>query len=348
MRGLIELIDIYDEIGYIKEVLEHGLSDKWERDATLLVRYYKTLGMKKSEVKKKLKDKCEKYVDGYNPYVTFKRLNKIIDNAWKKDVPLREIKSVELSKEVVDWFLNLENYRITDEEVEELKKRRPKLKISNKPMNFSRIKFLFTLYIWTKVQENYLEHPNMHYLKKYGKRFKEDADLKTSFSLQRERDLLFDLGFIYINFAQGIDVKFIDSNEVFKIPITDKNRAVLKGEDLYKCGYWLEKQRNGSFICENCGKEFANSSAVITKGRKRKYCKKCAKTVENDRVNEEFKTIVCIDCGNEVKIKLKDTKTCRCEDCQENFRRKYRAEKQRIYRNKDDVLTDQPQKFDPS
>ena len=57
---------------------------------------------------------------------------------------------------------------------------------------------------------------------------------------------------------------------------------------------------------------------------------------------------VCIDCGNEVKIKLKDTKTCRCEDCQENFRRKYRAEKQRIYRNKDDVLTDQPQKFDPS
>ena len=49
------MIDIYDEIGYIKEVLEHGLSDKWERDATLLVRYYKTLGMKKSEVRRNLK-----------------------------------------------------------------------------------------------------------------------------------------------------------------------------------------------------------------------------------------------------------------------------------------------------
>ena len=51
------MIDIYDEVGYIKTVLQDGLSEKWERDATLLTRYYKSQGEKKSEVKKKLKEK---------------------------------------------------------------------------------------------------------------------------------------------------------------------------------------------------------------------------------------------------------------------------------------------------
>ena len=103
------MIDIYDEVGYIKTVLQDGLSEKWERDATLLTRYYKSQGEKKSEVKKKLKEKCEhsrNFV--YQPYVMYKRLNKVIDNAWKKEIPLREIREIIIPREVVDWFLNLE------------------------------------------------------------------------------------------------------------------------------------------------------------------------------------------------------------------------------------------------
>ena len=39
------MIEIYDEEGYIKEVIEHGLSsDRWMRDLTLLVRYWKGEG----------------------------------------------------------------------------------------------------------------------------------------------------------------------------------------------------------------------------------------------------------------------------------------------------------------
>lgn len=326
------MIDIYDEIGYIKEILEHGLSDKWERDTTLLVRYYKSLGRKKAEVKKTLKIKCERYVAGYNPYVTFKRLNKIINNAWKKEIPLREIKSVEISREVLDWFLALENYTISQEQVLELKEKRPKLKITANPINFQRAKYLFTLYIWTKVQENYLERPNMHYLKKYGKRLKEDANLKPSFNLQRERDLLFDLGFIYVNYAQGIDTKFIENNEVFKTPIDDKNRIIISGEDLYKCGYWLEKQKVGSFLCQNCKKEFANYTTGVVRGRRRKYCKECAKKIADHMTLTEYKIIKCVDCGTEVKVGKYDSKTCRCEDCQEEYRREYKKEKQKIYR----------------
>ena len=331
------MIDIYDEVGYIKTVLQDGLSEKWERDATLLTRYYKSQGEKKSEVKKKLKEKCEhsrNFV--YQPYVMYKRLNKVIDNAWKKEIPLREIREIVIPREVVDWFLNLEeSVVLTDEQVQELKKKRPKVTIKNHVMNWQRTKYLFTLYIWTKVQEHYLDKPNMHYLKQYYKRFKEDADLKTSFNMQRERDLLYDLGYIYVNFALGIDATFIRDNDVFRTSINDKNKVVLKGEDLYKCGYWLEKQKMGSFICQNCKKEFAHYSKS-PREMARKYCKDCAgkvnKNYSNDKPrNAKEEKRLCIDCGKECVIfSKKDFKTCRCPECQE----KHTRERKRLYMRK--------------
>lgn len=195
---------------------------------------------------------------------------------------------------------------------------------------------MFTLYIWTKVQENYLDKPNMHYLKQYYKRFKEDADLRQSFSMPRERDLLFDLGYINVNYALGIDAVFISNNEVFKTPITDNNKVVLKGEDMYNCGYWLEKQKMGSFICKNCGKEFAHyTKSKQEKGRK--YCKECSLILGNKRTVDEYKTVICIDCGQEVKIDKRDGKTCRCIECQENEIRRRDRERKAKNRNSIDV-----------
>ena len=247
----------------------------------------------------------------------YKRLNKVIDNAWKKEVPLREIREIVIPREVVDWFLNLEESVIlTDEQVQELKEKRPKVTIKNHVMNWQRTKYLFTLYIWTKVQEHYLDKPNMHYLKQYYKRFKEDADLKTSFNMQKERDLLYDLGYIYVNFALGIDAIFIRDNDVFRTPITDKNKVVLKGEDLYKCGYWLEKQKMGSFVCQNCGKEFAHYSKNKQE-MGRKYCKECSEIVRHNNNNLVTKEITCVDCGQIIKIDVKDNRTLRCFECQE-------------------------------
>lgn len=262
----------------------------------------------------------------------YKRLNKVIDNAWKKDVPLREIREIVIPREVVDWFLNLEESVIlTDEQVAELKEKRPKATIKNHVINWQRTKYLFTLYIWTKVQEHYLDKPNMHYLKQYYKRFKENADLKTSFNMQRERDLLYDLGYIYVNFALGIDATFIKDNDVFRTPITDKNKVVLKGEDLYKCGYWLEKQKMGSFTCQNCGKEFAHySKSAREMGRK--YCKECSDKIRHNNNNIDFKIIKCINCGQEIKISKFDSQTSMCLECYDFFRKKYKKEKEKEYK----------------
>ena len=177
----------------------------------------------------------------------------------------------------------------------------------------------------------------MHYLKQYYKRFKQDANLKDSFSMPKERDLLFDLGYINVNYALGIDAIFISNNDVFNTPITDKNKVVLSGEDMYNCGYWLEKQKMGSFICKNCGNEFAH----YTKSRQekcRKYCKECSISLANKRTQQqEYKTIVCIDCGIEVKVDIRDGKTCRCTECQEaEISRRDRERKAKI-KNSTDV-----------
>ena len=51
------MIEIYDEEGYIKEVIEHGLSsDRWMRDLTLLVRYWKGEGKEVYISKKRVKN----------------------------------------------------------------------------------------------------------------------------------------------------------------------------------------------------------------------------------------------------------------------------------------------------
>ena len=111
------MIDIYDEMGYIKNILVGGISEKWERDAILLSRFYKIQGLKKSEIKKKIKEKCEKSTKfEYNHLINYQRLNSIIDKAWKKEVPLREIKDIEVPREVIEWFLHLENEVILSDE----------------------------------------------------------------------------------------------------------------------------------------------------------------------------------------------------------------------------------------
>ena len=93
---------------------------------------------------------------------------------------------------------------------------------------------------------------------------------------------------------------------------------------MYKCGYWLEKQKMGSFTCQRCGKEFAYTNNGS--GRKRKYCEECSKIEQGKK--GEIIVITCVDCGKEI---MKRQKVCRCKECQE----KRNAEKRLEYRRKD-------------
>ena len=148
------MIDIYDEVGYIKNVLANGLSSKWERDAILLTRYYKMEGYNKTEAKKLIYKKCEDATNRikdpiyYNHLVSYKKLNNIINTTWRKKEELRTIREIVISQEVVDWFLNLpKTFQLSEQEKEFYKKRRPGISIKkNNVFNWNRVKYLFSVY----------------------------------------------------------------------------------------------------------------------------------------------------------------------------------------------------------
>lgn len=329
------MTDIYNEIGYIKVVLENGLSQKWERDVKLLIRYWKEYeDYTKKQVREEARRKCEEAAARknnpiyYNHIIHYKRLNKIIQSAWTSKTPLRQIMYIDVPQEVVDWFLNLEkDFKIPLEEYEVLKKRNPKVSFkANKAINWNRTKYLWTLYMWTRIQESYAPMPNVHNLKRYVVRFKEDADISANtFSMKNEGNYLYDLKLINITNKGKIIPIFMENYDVFKTPITDKNRVRITcgspGEgDLYRIGYWLKKQKYGSFVCKGCGKEFAYDSLREKGGRPREFCKECADKNQHGKTGDS-RSVVCIDCGKVIEVEKNDGKTIRCWDCQENYDR---------------------------
>ena len=188
-------------------------------------------------------------------------------------------------------------------------------------MNFNRIRYLFTLYIWTRIQENYLDRPNVHYLRKETQEFKNCSGIGAGFSLTNERNLLYDLGFIDINHAIGVITVFMDKYDVFKIPVTEENKVVINEKELHECGYWLLKQKMGSFVCQRCGKEFAHYN-FSPQEKRRKYCKKCAEEIHNDNG-----ALFCIDCGRELKHDSVNLRFHgRCPECQEKRDNKKKRE----------------------
>ena len=329
------MVDIYDELGHIKNILANGIDDmKWQRDASLLAKFYAETGVKKSEAKKIIREKCEKYSKNYNHIQYFKKLNKIVDTSYKeiKDgKQIRHITEVIISQEVLDWFLGLENnFIINDEKKNEIEKNR-KVKIGNKPLTFNRVKMLFTLYIWTLIQTDYVNVPNIHYLKKYMAKFKKDADLPKTFSINKEKNILYDLGLLYINGNQGIDVVFIrDNHDIFDKEITKNNKIVISGEDLYNCGLWLEKKKYGSYICQNCGREFPFKG----KGRgekSRKYCDDCFQELYGKKSKIEK---ICVDCGKPFPVDGLDRKSVRCYNCQLEYEKIMNREYVKKFRSK--------------
>ena len=338
------MIKIYNEEGYIKELLEHGIhDDNWNNDCTLLAKYYRDEGLKKAEIKRILKEKCKKYCPSYDESKGhFRRIDKIVTKIFRKDSngeyieKIRKVKEVVATKEVVQWFLDLETqFELTDEQIEIEKKRRPKVSVKKHPMNFNRIRYLFTLYIWTRIQENYLDRPNVHYLRKETQEFKKCSGIGAGFSLTNERNLLYDLGFIDINHAIGVITAFMDKYDVFKIPVTEENKVVINEDELHECGDWLLMQKMGYFICQNCGKKFPNYTLKEKGGRPRKYCKECAEKVGKKKADGVLDKHYCVDCGKEINtevLKAHNHKTIRCVECQEKRDKELRRKRTEKWR----------------
>ena len=227
---------------------------------TLLIKYWKSPPELKSkkEIKKLAINKCVMYVPHFKDSQVKRapEINKMVERVWKDwkidgDNPskLRTINSIGFSKEVLNWFLNLEETCVIDDEKKlKMQEMRFPARISNHPMTFTRTRFLFTLFVWACIQSNYA-NGLYHNIDKSIKKLRMDGDLPTSFNVLNERNILEDLGFIRTT-DKNVDLllDFIEKEPVFSIPVTKDNEIKLEGLDLYDCGKWLEKQKYGSFI----------------------------------------------------------------------------------------------------
>ena len=111
----------------------------------------------------------------------------------------------------------------------------------------------------------------------------------------------------YIEIAKRIDnlsvrVLFVDDKTIFDVSAGD-----LFVSDFRELGYEYLYHNGGNFIrCAECG--------ILTRNNKRgtkKYCSNCASYTP-----QVIKQITCIDCGKIISIRSMNTKTCRCESCQ--------------------------------
>lgn len=120
---------------------------------------------------------------------------------------------------------------------------------------------------------------------------------------------------VYLRFAydEGLLVEhmFVGTNlKIVDFIDNDSEVCMTLGEDDYKeLAYTYLNYKNGGYKhCKGCGRLFK----MHKKQPGRLYCKECGQKEEVD----EFKLIQCVDCGADVVVKVLNTKTCRCPECQ--------------------------------
>jgi hypothetical protein len=132
----------------------------------------------------------------------------------------------------------------------------------------------------------------------------------------------------YLHFAYEngmlIEHTLVGTNLKIVSFVDDDSEVVMKlGEGDYKeLAYtYLNYKTGGYKACKGCGRLFKMHKSEPG----RLYCKECGKKEEKS----EFKVIQCVDCGIEFAVSSSNAETNRCEECYKEYRRKYKAEKER-------------------
>ena len=135
----------------------------------------------------------------------------------------------------------------------------------------------------------------------------------------------------YLHFAyeEGLLVEhtFVGTNlKIVGFVDNDSDTVLELNEDDYKeLAYTYLNYKNGGYKkCASCGRLFKMRKGA----NKQLYCKECGQKKET----KEFKVIKC-DCGADVIVSVLNTKTCRCEECQNKALRQSWKEASQRYRD---------------
>lgn len=114
------------------------------------------------------------------------------------------------------------------------------------------------------------------------------------------------------NDTKCLRVNFIEEN--------GEAELVLNETDCQELAYVYLKWKNGSGFkrCRRCGR-------LMNSRNKKDLCPYCEQSTQDNN------HILCIDCGNEVKVSEFDSKTCRCEGCQTKFNNFTKSERNKKY-----------------
>lgn len=138
-------------------------------------------------------------------------------------------------------------------------------------------------------------------------------------------------GYLHFAYQEGIlfEHTFVGTNlKIVGFVDDDSEVAIELGEDDYKeLAYTYLNYKNGGYKhCAKCGKLFKVNKN--TPGRL--YCKDCGRQEESSR----FKTIKCIDCGDDFVVDSRNMTKNRCDNCYYIYRRNKKTETMRQLRAK--------------
>lgn len=205
-------------------------------------------------------------------------------------------------------LINIEYITVTENELLTIKE------IESKPMK----RLAFTLLCLAKYR-NSINPKNDDWV---GHKFKDIFKMANVNATKREQG-----GYIHDMKALGLIkmTKMVDNLSINVCYIDkEESKVVLQIRDFRNLGYEYLLYSGENFIrCKECG--------VLVRQNKqnnRTYCIECNKYKTIDS-----KTIICIDCGEDVEVGAKDNETCRCDDCYKTYRTEYyrlNKQKQRL------------------
>lgn len=99
--------------------------------------------------------------------------------------------------------------------------------------------------------------------------------------------------------------------------LDDVGDKVIFISDFRELGYEWLNYCGGKFIrCQECG--------ILTRyTRNRRYCKNCS-----SQEPQETRSVICVDCGKRFTVGLFNSQSCRCHECYDIYRKKYKAQKE--------------------
>lgn len=284
----------YKDMLYAEYIYNNGFSKKFFNTEIKLLSLYvrDIIGItKKSERKKFLCEFCSKHLIDYNRMKYYKTINSAISYSSNKRNKLITIDSVPIYDCEIDF---LQSHRLTNDEE----------------------KLLFTLLVIYKLQKKYFEekNPDKPYNNLYFKGGSSKySDLKKVSNIPHKCDINSDI--ILALAVQGYVTPYtrgcIKMNYIEELNYSKAN-IIFNITNFNNIGYWLEWYRGNKRIekCKKCGNVF------YKKSNRQIFCKECQgyQPIEN-------KTLICIDCGKEMKISGSAKNKRRCDYCQNEHRK---------------------------